>query len=83
MTEQNVEQAIRALRTLAPFIQDQFAPETADAEGFWSVWYEWQRQHEAVRVPYDGAYHYGHSGGGTSKIFEEFKRIVQRRPMKG
>lgn len=77
----NVEEAVCALRTLTAEIEERFPPEAADAEGFWSVWYEWQASVEAVRVPYGNAYHYGHSGGATGTIFDEFKRIVQRRPI--
>ncbi len=77
----NRDEAIRALRTLADVIQAEFPPLTASAEGFWSVWYEWAQKHEAVRVPYNNAYHYGHGGGATGRIFDEFKRIVERRPI--
>lgn len=76
--ERNRDAAIRALRTLAESIREAFKPEEADAEGFWSVWYDWAHQHEAVRVPYDNAYHYGHGGGATSAIYHEFRRIVKR-----
>lgn len=73
------DEAIRVLRTLTDVIQEAFSPAEADEEGFWSVWYDWQRSVHAVRVPYDNAYHYGHGGGATSAIFAEFKRIVRRR----
>jgi hypothetical protein len=80
--DRNREATIRALRTLTAEIQARFAPEQAREDGFWSVWYEWHKTVEAVRVPMGNLYYYAQGGGyGPSAVFEEFKRIVERRPI--